>query len=40
MIVEVINALNTLTWPGAIAVVGISAGVVGVAFAFVKLMNG
>lgn len=38
--IELINALNTLTWPGAIAVAAIAAGVVVVAFAIAKLMNG
>ena len=38
--VDVINALNTLSWPGACAVAALSAGAVGLAFVFVKWMNG
>jgi hypothetical protein len=37
MILEVINALSTITWPGAIAVVAVSAGAVCVTFAIVKV---
>lgn len=37
--VEVINSLSTLSWPGACAVAALSAGAVGLAFAFVKWMK-
>ena len=37
---EIIEAANSLTWPGAVAVVGVCAMIVGVAFAWASAMNG
>lgn len=36
---EFIQAANNLTWPGAVAILGICIAIVGVAFAFAWIMR-